>query len=199
MNLPRNSDVPDQSLVVHASVIVQARSGKSVKHAETAVTPENVNSFLATKEALKEAADSLAKLGFFINLLAPTHLNISADPTLFEHVFNAKLVEREYPVFMGLASDARQRRFEANQPLTVPPELSPLVQSIDLAPPVILYTSAAPPALSYYHLEVPDDIARGMDATRVHQRGLTGCGIELAMVDTGFTTPFRTILVGTIR
>jgi hypothetical protein len=54
--------------------------------------------------------------------------------------------------------------------------------------------SPTPPALEKYHLEVPGDVARLINATAVHQEGTTGRGVRIAMVDSGFahSHPFFT-------
>lgn len=43
-----------------------------------------------------------------------------------------------------------------------------------------------PPILPYYHLEVPDDVARLMDARAAHDHGFTGAGVRVCIIDTGF-------------
>ena len=54
--------------------------------------------------------------------------------------------------------------------------------------------SATPPVVSGFHLEVPADVARLINATPIHQSGTTGQGIRIAMVDSGFdhSHPFFT-------
>ncbi len=42
------------------------------------------------------------------------------------------------------------------------------------------------PALPYYHLDVPEDVARLMDARAAHDHGFTGAGVRLCVIDTGF-------------
>jgi subtilisin family serine protease len=46
--------------------------------------------------------------------------------------------------------------------------------------------SAVPPSVPYWHLDVPDDVSRFLNATPVHQAGTLGRGVTVAMVDTGF-------------
>jgi subtilisin family serine protease len=46
--------------------------------------------------------------------------------------------------------------------------------------------SINPPRVDYFHLNVPDDVARLLNADKVHQAGTTGKGVRVAMVDTGF-------------
>jgi len=46
--------------------------------------------------------------------------------------------------------------------------------------------SATPPAVNYFHLNVPDGVAGLLNVDKVHQAGTTGKGVRVAMVDTGF-------------
>jgi serine protease AprX len=69
----------------------------------------------------------------------------------------------------------------------IPNELNDLVKDIILAKPrEYLSESPTPPSLTNDHLQVPQDIARDMDASHVHARGITGSGVKIAMVDSGF-------------
>ncbi len=46
--------------------------------------------------------------------------------------------------------------------------------------------SAFPPRVPYYHLHVPQDIVRLLGVQALHAAGLTGQGVRVAMIDTGF-------------
>ncbi|MEQ9423918.1 MAG: S8 family serine peptidase [Cyclobacteriaceae bacterium] len=46
--------------------------------------------------------------------------------------------------------------------------------------------SKNPPNIASYHLRVPSDVARILNATEVHSQGVTGKGIRVAMIDSGF-------------
>jgi subtilisin family serine protease len=46
--------------------------------------------------------------------------------------------------------------------------------------------SATPPAIPYFHLKAPADIARQLNATSAHLAGITGKGVRVAMIDSGF-------------
>ncbi|MCP4632830.1 MAG: S8 family serine peptidase [candidate division Zixibacteria bacterium] len=76
--------------------------------------------------------------------------------------------------------------FEPVQPLKVPAKLTKLVEGIALAEPPILFETAIAPQPSYFHLDVPHDVASLMRANLLHNIGVTGNGVKLAMVDTGF-------------
>lgn len=46
--------------------------------------------------------------------------------------------------------------------------------------------SAIPPEVSYFHLQVPNDVPRLLNAAQVHAAGITGKGVRVAMIDSGF-------------
>jgi subtilisin family serine protease len=46
--------------------------------------------------------------------------------------------------------------------------------------------SADPPNVDYWHLNVPIDLTRLLDATPIHRAGTIGAGVRVAMIDTGF-------------
>ena len=173
---------------VYASVMVRSRAGKPRTRPRVGSIPKNFESWLPTKDTLNTAAGALRRLGLTVDYVARTHLNISGDPSLFERVFKVKLTRRTYPIFTGQRSGRRELRYEADRRLTVPTELRKLVDSVDLAPRFTFHVSskAAPPALSYDHMEVPDDVARAMDAIKAKEHNITGQGIAVAMVDSGF-------------
>jgi subtilisin family serine protease len=46
--------------------------------------------------------------------------------------------------------------------------------------------TATPPNVDYWHLEVPGDVARLINATPIHRAGNNGAGTRVVMIDTGF-------------
>ncbi|MCX4452468.1 S8 family serine peptidase [Streptomyces sp. NBC_01340] len=55
----------------------------------------------------------------------------------------------------------------------------------------VLPVAGTPPRVARFHLEVPGDVARLLGATKAHEHGETGRGVQVAMVDTGqFRHPF---------
>jgi len=183
-------DEPSQNRV-HASVILRAKSRKSAHQAGTPVTPQNVKSYMPDDDTRHNAVAELQKLGFGVDHVAPTHLSISGEASLFEQVFGARLAAKSHPVFSGQRPEAYHVYFESDQPLSVPESLSRLIEAIELAKPATFFTSPTPPKVPYKHICAPVDIARGMDAAVAHRIGVTGAGVTLAMVDSGFMTPFH--------
>jgi hypothetical protein len=58
-------------------------------------------------------------------------------------------------------------------------------------PRYFMAASAFPPPKTYWHLDVPADVSLGCNADLAHRAGITGNGIRVAMVDSGwFHHPF---------
>jgi len=191
----RAASANSQPLIVFANVILRSASGKSAVAAGPTMSPRNIREYLPTKGTLEEGRRLLGDLGFQINMVAPTHITIAAGPEQFEKVFRARLKRQEAPYFQAPRPDKRRQAmqsfFVADGPLRIPSVLQKVVEAVELPGPITYYVTATPPALSYDHLEVPDDVARDMDALKAHARGVTGAGIALAMVDSGFMTPMH--------
>lgn len=171
---------------VLANVILYAPRKQSVVATRRTLTPKNVQEFLPGPEGLKTVSRELAKFGFQIGPDAETHVGISGTQEQFQEVFHVRLTkgaeERGRPPYYVPTTD---------KPPRIPDHLSDVIETIRFPRPLRYHTSPMPPVLRYYHLRVPDDIARGMDVLRVHASKITGAGVKLAIVDSGFMTPWH--------
>lgn len=171
------------------------------------MTPQNIRQFLPSKVALDRAADGFSSLGFETKELADTHITIQGTIEQFEKAFKVAITPKLAPLFDSLPARgaaknrlkktaagspkdavAHQVYFKASRQPSIPSMLSEVVEAIEFPGPVTLFAGVrpVPPSSSYAHLKVPDDVARLMDAARAHAQGITGKGIRIAIVDTGF-------------
>jgi serine protease AprX len=184
---------PDESDLLVANVILRSATGKSP--GSVAITPQTVREYLPDQKTLQEARRLLTEAGFEVRLVAPTHIAIAGRKELFEHTFHVRLEQKSAPLLpssMGRDKHrATQFYYVTDVSPTIPPTLAPVVERVEFPGPVTYFVSATPPPLSFYHLRVPDDVAAGMDAVKAHELNFTGEGIHLAMVDSGFMTPFH--------
>jgi serine protease AprX len=192
------SEISNNKQLIPANILLVSNSGKSILVNTDNITPNNIKDFLPSREVIEEAKKHLQHLGFIIDIATETHISIFGTKELFEKIFGIHLIEKTSPVFHPSNDKTPvQYYYEADTKSNIPPQLSGLVEDIIFPGPPIYYAlSASPPALSYDHLEVPNDVARDMDAVKVHNRGQTGRGIILAMVDSGFMTPFHPYYMG---
>lgn len=156
------------------------------------LTVENVRDFHAHQDAVEEVARHLAGEGFSITGKSRLGVAVAGEPELAGRMFASFLLSGQH------------------RPPTpvVPPHLEPLVDHVRVAPRVRWFgpprrstygaatatrraaAGRAPspdaPPLPYYHLDVPDDVARLMNAHAAHDFGFTGAGVRLCVIDTGF-------------
>jgi hypothetical protein len=126
------------------------------------------------------AAAELQRLGFRIRHIGRYSISGEAPRGLWERTFDTRLgrVERGGRSFLTHLADT---------PFRVPAHLENLVErAYPQLPPTFFTASPLPPRVSYHHLRVPDDVALVLRASAVHEQGVTGRGVLVAMVDTGF-------------
>jgi subtilisin family serine protease len=152
---------------------------------------------LVSHPAVTSAATArLRDFGFEILQATPLTINFAGTPDLFEKAFRTTIVEKE----LALPSGDTSTHLSAtdNQLLgmidTDRTPLSGLIEGVALeVPRSFLQISPVPPAPAYFHLEVPADVANGCNATALHNLGLDGRGVKVAMVDSGwFQHPYFT-------
>lgn len=188
---PREVDPKDEDKAgVVADLLLRPAAGKSVGKTSRRVTPENVKEFLPSPETLETGARELKRVGFRIEQIAATHLTVSGPPGLFEQVFEVRLYEDHTPI-LHPPSQETQSFYRPEGDPRIPPQFADWLESIHFAVPPVFFVDATPPSLPYDHMQVPHDVARDMDALKCHQRGITGAGVRLAMVDSGFMTPLH--------
>jgi serine protease AprX len=185
--------IPDSLLA--ANIILRSASGKKITAARRGVTPRTIHEYLPSRSTLQEASRLLRELGFEIRLVAPTHIAIEGSKKLFERTFKVRLTKRFAPYLQNAKGEgdgpAVQHYYAVDVAPRIPKKLATVVEMLEFPGAVTYFVSSTPPPLSYYHLEVPDDVAQGMNATKAHELGITGYGIKVAMVDSGFKNPFH--------
>jgi serine protease AprX len=171
---------------VTGAVTIRSVTGASILTTKATITKATRARFMPDKKAVDQTCDELKKLGFKILAVGKFSVSIAGSQELFEKVLQAKLERRTMEVLRTGTKKMEAQFFEAVQPLKLPAKLTKLVEDIALAEPPILFESATPPQPSYFHLDVPHDIACLMRANLLHNIGVTGNKVKLAMVDTGF-------------
>jgi len=171
-------------LTAYASV--RSRGGINVFSGRATISAETVPEYLSTPDDKRSAIDNLQQKGFEVERVGPLSVRISGPAELFEKQMGAAFERQE---------------LEDNASRTVSPLWVPTVdttanlldtgiselEGIAFPKPVTLHApSSTPPALRYYHLKVPDDVVRILNADPVHADGVRGRGVRTAMIDSGF-------------
>lgn len=185
---PTANAAPPPRTVSAEVMIPPAESGLSAIDALERVSFSNIEKFLPPKAKQDQAITALAELGFKIVAISPYSVSIEAPPTLFSKVFGTKLEIRSM-LRVQSSKPMREKTYYAPAEGTVwePPNvLKNLVERAYIQPPAIYFESALPPKVNYFHLNVPADVAMLTRASEAHHKGLTGKGVKVAMIDSGF-------------
>ncbi|MEO8179543.1 MAG: S8 family serine peptidase [Deltaproteobacteria bacterium] len=139
--------------------------------------------------AVARGLDALAKHGFRVTTQGPLSASVRGTRAQFEKAFGTQLTAHSLPA----AQNASQHSFYFPAPgAPWSPDLA-VASLIDdayiqwphiyMAAPVV---RANPPAIPFFHLQVPGEVSSMLNATAVHHAGTTGKGVRVAMLDSGF-------------
>lgn len=137
-----------------------------------------------------ETARLLQKQGVVVHNVSDLSISASCSKRQFESLFRTPLVEKKMPK-EGLHM-ATAKSYLAPDTRVRPPAvegLSDLIERVYVQTPPLLFANERPIPPFWndkFRLRVPVDVAQIMRASAVHERGVTGKGVRVAMVDTGF-------------
>jgi subtilase family serine protease len=149
------------------------------------LAPDTLRQFEPPAGRSIQAATTLQSLGFRVQQVGTFSISAEGPKELWERVFGTRVEARRQRLSPSIG-EVTYLSHMANVPFTVPAELSDLVERAYPQLPPSLFESPLPPRVSYHHLNVPADVAMICRATPVHKEEVTGKGVLVAMVDTGF-------------
>jgi subtilisin family serine protease len=178
--------LPDR-VYAHASPL--SAGGQSMFAQAATVRRSTVTSFASHPTIARTAAQRLADVGFEILQVTPLTINIAGTPDQFEKTFRTKLVTREVQQPIGRAAtfidSADAKMLGLINTFGTP--LGNIVEGVALEAPRRLFAeSVTAPRVDYWHLDVPADVASACNATALHRLQVTGRGVRVAMVDSGW-------------
>ena len=187
------SDLPAR---IYSEVVVRSASGDSLLNSSHRVTSENIHRFYASADRLQAAAQRLLSKGFEVLDIGKMSITIAAAPEVYARSLQTTLEAVERPAIKELgqtttatfinALDARPFG-EIDVSLTA---WSELIDGVAINEPFYYFQSelpsSTPPATSKAYLSAPEGVAQGLNATLAHQQGITGKGVKVAMVDSGW-------------
>jgi subtilisin family serine protease len=175
------------TVFAHAST--RSIGGVPLFEAGKRINRQHVRSFTAPPSVVREACQRLAEAGFTVLHATPLAVNFCGPPDLFEKAFRTKIVERELEVRPGITSTALDCP-DTEQLGLIPTAGTAFAASIEGValeiPRFFLSPSPTPPQPGYWHLDVPYGVANATNATAAQTYGLTGAGVRVAMVDSGW-------------
>ena len=193
MNRQNQPELPPK---IYAEAVVRSVSGISLLRYSNPITSENVAQFYAEPNLIQLAVKRLKTAGFEILDIGLAVISIAANPEVYERSLQTKLEAVERPCIkeMGEPTTATFINSVDSKPfgeIDISNTIwDDVLDGIALNEPVF-YTrpttpATEPPEKTAKYLNVPDEVAQGLNATLVHQKGITGKGVKVAMIDSGW-------------
>jgi subtilisin family serine protease len=186
------SDFPDR---IFANASPHSIGGVSLFEAGVVADAATVGNFASDPDLIGRAVNLLADAGFEVLQATSLMINFAGSRATFEKAFATTLVAEERPVVK--AQGREELATFIDSPDTDVPGLvatggtrfEEVLEGVAIEEPVYLATPTSfPPPKAYFHLDVPADVSLGCNADKAHRGGITGLGVNVAMVDTGWQT-----------
>lgn len=182
---------------VYAEAVLISETGESHLSSPT-LTSKNLSQFDADPRLLKETENRLRKAKFEVLSVGRSSISIAGPPELYEREFNTRLRAFKRRVNKGFADCAMGTYLDSldNKPKgeidTSKTTWANELAGIALNEPI--YYAIRPNIPAEFppftdqsrYLYAPDNIAKGLKSDRLHQLGITGRGVKVVMVDSGW-------------
>lgn len=193
MTTPNLPTLPDR---VFAEAVVRSASGASLLDGPELATSETVDQFLASGDMVQAAAQELRSAGFDIIDIGSISITVAAPPAVYERALSTQLQAVDRPVIKELQQtdtatfiNAADTKPFGEVDVSCTP-FSQLLDGVALSEPLYYFScntpSPTPPITTEDYLTVPDGVAEGLNALAAHQRRITGKGVKVVMVDSGW-------------
>ncbi len=189
---------PTLPKIVYANASPKSVGGVSLFEGQGQINAQTVANFTSERDVIARAVSRLREAGFEILQVSPLTINIAAPASTYERAFNTKIVAEERPAIKEEAKSDTATFLDCPDTdlpgliSTAGTSLSDVIEGVAIEEPrYFMAPSMFPPLKSYWHFDVPAGISLGCNADRAHRGGITGKGIKVAMVDSGwFKHPF---------
>lgn len=179
--------------LVYAEASPRSLGGVSLFDAQEQIRAETVGSFFSDEEIVERAAARLTDAGFQVLQVTPLTINIAAPAETYRQAFNTDLYAEERPVIKEFGQETTAAIIDTRDtPLsglisTAGTPFADLIEGVALEEPrYFMAPLMYPPLKAYWHLRVPADVSLATNADRAHRGGITGRGVRIAMVDSGW-------------
>jgi subtilisin family serine protease len=167
--------------------------GVSLFDAQSQINSATVGNFLSEEEIAIRAATRLQDAGFDVLQVTRLTINIAGTVETYQQAFNTTITAEERPTIKQLGALTTATFLDSpDTPIpglisTAGTRFEDVLEGVALEEPrYFMASSIFPPAKAYWHLNVPGDISLAVNADRAHRTGITGLGIKVAMVDSGW-------------
>src|SRR5262249_55429361 len=152
-------------------------------------TIANLDRYRNPLDKMVETARQLQRRGVTVHHVSQFSVSAACPLKHFESLFNTKLVEKPMPTGRHLALRESYLAPRERIQRVAAEGLANLVERVYVQPPPVFFAGERPTPPFWndkFRLRVPVDVAQLLRASSVHQRGITGKGVRVAMPDTGF-------------
>ncbi|MFG1707777.1 S8 family serine peptidase [Nonomuraea sp. M3C6] len=178
---------------VYFEAALRPDSGASMFAESTAAQTASLDQLKPAPGVAARAASELQAKGFTVRHVGTFSISAEGPRSLWERTFGthvevrqAKLQGQPPDVTAQAGAEVSYLSHVAGESFSMPQELQPYIERAYPQPPPQFFASPIPPRVGYHHLRVPDDVALILRSHQVHERGITGRGVLVAMPDTGF-------------
>ena len=190
----RVSVKPSQELRI-AVTFKRPADGLGLVRYDVPMTADVVRSFQPDEQTIGKGIAALENEGFRVSSRGRMAVVVRGLKKDFERVFGTKLTP------FAMRSDKTTRPSsdsvyfpKKDAPWDPDPAIIELIDDAYIQWPHYYMNyrfnpppSPLPPRVSFHHLRVPGDVALLANAARAHREGITGAGVRVAMVDSGFS------------
>lgn len=179
----------NETLVAYVTMKTR-KKGLSVHKDIRKLSLSTIDDFRPKPDYVDQVVNILTQAGFKIVARTAVGVSFSGPKKLFESEFKVKIRRKE----IGLKEKDRFYRkvafYESSKEFMTNTKLEKLAESVHLSSPAVFFHSANPPVPNppYYFLNVLNDIPALLNVAVLHAAGITGAGVRLSMVDSGFVT-----------
>lgn len=190
------SNRPEPSQTIYAQVVVRSDNGDSLLNSSVLTDSKNVSQFHVASDRMKLVAQKLRETGFKVLSFGKIAITIAGKPEVFERVFQTTLESLELSVIKELGQSGVGTFFNAidGKPFgeidVSHTAWHRFLDGVAINEPVYYFQSRLPspipPSVPTQYLSVPEGVAQGLKAHLAHQQGITGKGVHVVMVDSGW-------------
>jgi subtilisin family serine protease len=178
--------LPDR-VFAHASP--RSIAGRSLFSSGHFIHQRNVRAFRALPATVRAAQAKLQQAGFEVLQSTPLTINFAGPPDLFQKFFRTSIQEKEVERPDGTTTTYLDSPDTEIMGLvsTAPSPVADVIEGVALEVPRLYFDpSPTSPAVDYFHLKVPVDVASRTNAQLAQTYGITGQGVRVAFVDSGW-------------
>jgi hypothetical protein len=189
----KKKETPTIPQRIFANVSPKSLGGVSLFEAGPQIAATTVTNFFSDPDIINRAAVRLQEAGFEVLQITQTTINIAGPASLYNQAFNTMIVAEERPVIKPQEGETTATFLDVRETeipgliRTAGTVFDDVLEGVALEEPrYLMAPSAFPPLKRYWHLDVPAGVSLGCNADRAHRSGITGQGVKVAMVDSGW-------------